>query len=1646
MSKTCTWIPKKGKEVFNKLKQDLGYKDAALIFNKVRGDEFQNMFKDTLRFTSEGIPTYESIMNNPLVQKYIGEDRIIKRYKKDMPHYEDTRENNKVLLQLALDFNKENNGYTAYVDYDENGDLTLQVEKTTNEVKKIIQTQKNIQELNDKIIELLKSIGITIGDLSEIEIAAGRVGETNFTHIKDIADGFSRIIRVANNMEGDNAISEEFAHLIIGIFRDNPLVQRGLDYFKNQNNAKTVLKDQYDQVYEYYNGNESLIAEEALGQFLQESMINKNNEHTEKVPLLKRILNFILSPFKKIDIKQYNDEIFKIGKELNDFTSSILEGKTKITKQQIENAQRMASFNALSEKAQVQIDTLKKASERFYKLAYLTQNIEDRDKDTEKSKNRKFADAVAAELKENFKDEETMAAIASTLNLSYRQIDNFREQLQNLDNYSIEDKFIILRNVLYTLQAFDPIIKDLYEVTSREYLSDEHIDKQSFIIGTSESKIQDIETENSEVEQVDTSEMTIEQIKNKIEEDSKQWELDEEEKRYVNRTTGEKAGRVTSIIQADIDVTPFDENSPWVTPSTNIGTGIDELVRDFFEGRIEYNNNQWKVNGVPVEQVYPNSNKHDLNLFISQINKFKKELEDQGITIIPRDITVNGIIQSVDDAGKVHNINVAGTLDLIGYDKNGKWHIYDMKTHRSKLTESKKDKYAKQVTLYKQFLEQKYGIEIEDINIIPIKVSYPAPNGTQTGSAEYTVSNVKHEEYRGRTGNQLLIDGNAFDGAKPFLEDVITLNTNSLKLDYKELSGDKTGGLGSGREQTLKALDTVNRLYIELAKQFKHLALPEVIRFLKPIIGDSVKIKDKNGNLKEVDLQTLLEQAPLSDISWFTKMFTAMADSPDMLLQVFNRVYKRANAEHRINTISKVQEIMALGKEYEDLGITSYEWMFELDKHNYINHTVINGKDYSYDKSAYEKAKQKRIKELDLLYGESPEINSTEYKQKKEYLKQWIKDNTKVVHDNDTDTWIEIPNNEIYPSKYNSLTQTQKEFFDKWMGIKAELDMLLGPNKTTLTNTIKIRKTGIERAKDLLSGDIMSGIEELKTSIFKSYDDPIQYSSYSGIRGFNGEEIMNLPLHYVHNNGNDEDLSTDVIGTLAMYAEMAYNYDAMQQIVNPLEIARELTRDRNPQVTRKGLEVREKFTFAGVSINNPIYVDNSNIQDMLNSFFETKIYQRYLKDSGEILGADTNKMATLLLKLGSTVQLGFNNMAHLANAVTGIAMQNIEAIAGEYFSASELWKADQEFGKALGNYVGDIGQRINNSKLALFDELFDVKQNFKQRSKKSFLNKTILTRVFGPSLQFFGQEAGDFWLYNRTAIAVALKTKLKDSNGNSISLWDALETVPINSEKPHLGNKLVIKEGVTKEDGTEFTNKDIFEIGSYINGVNKHLFGIYNPEDMIMARSVIWGRFMMQYRDWIPSALVKRFRGKTWSLELNKEFEGYYRTSLRFTSQIIKELKNGQLNISQLWNELEDYERANVIRTVVELSQWIGVSIIAFLLGGGDDKDKKGFIEAMASYMAKREQTELGALVPFMMPKEMLKMVQSPAASTNVIKDIGELVTLLNPLSYTDEIQSGDYKGHSSAYRAFFRSPLTLWYRTIKRNLNPEKAETFYEK
>ena len=104
-----------------------------------------------------------------------------------------------------------------------------------------------------------------------------------------------------------------------------------------------------------------------------------------------------------------------------------------------------------------------------------------------------------------------------------------------------------------------------------------------------------------------------------------------------------------------------------------------------------------------------------------------------------------------------------------------------MKTNRSvpkgESGKKKGAKWSKQLSLYKQLLQEKYGAVVKELGVIPIQVDYPAPKGWGNATTEYT-----------KKGNQLYADGKEYRMAEPVLHDIIPLPETALNIDYSKLT------------------------------------------------------------------------------------------------------------------------------------------------------------------------------------------------------------------------------------------------------------------------------------------------------------------------------------------------------------------------------------------------------------------------------------------------------------------------------------------------------------------------------------------------------------------------------------------------------------------------------------------------------------------------------------------------------------------------------------------------------------------------------------------------------------------------------------------------------------------------------------------
>lgn len=837
------------------------------------------------------------------------------------------------------------------------------------------------------------------------------------------------------------------------------------------------------------------------------------------------------------------------------------------------------------------------------------------------------------------------------------------------------------------------------------------------------------------------------------------------------------------------------------------------------------------------------------------------------------------------------------------------------------------------------------------------------------------------------------------------------------------------------------ALDNASILIGDLFVKYNDVSMPLFVDFIKPFVGENIMIpfgKFKGKVIKAEDLVKMADE----DISPFDRWLDSMADSSDYMLKVMDQAVKKSKEQARLRTIDVMKQLQAATIKLEKAGIKNTDWMFERDSKGNLSGNYIS----EINQALFKEKVREMFKSLNEKYGKNP-VGENAEKYKKE-RQAWFDANMEIVNGK------KVPKMSIYGNKqYQRLNAAQKEYYDTVMNIKSQLDSYLPEKYTTLTNAVKIRKDLLERVKS--SDGVRSGAKQIWESIkdeFIRRTDDVDFGDRATVKDFEGNEVQTLPIYFtkLKEGESANDLSTDIVSTLTAYAAMANDFDEMNKVIDVLELGRDLLRERQVIQTQGGKPLVEKFKAVGRKVESKLTKEGeaTRFVQRLNDFFEMQVYGRYMADKGTFgkTNIDKGKVANFVNRVTSMNNLALNVLSGISNIATGKVMMRIESFAGEFFNEKNTITADRVYGQSLPAYLAEIGNRVKTSKLALWDELFNVMQEYEQDVREvNFDRKTWFSRMFGTSTLFFMNNAGEHWMQNRTSLALADAYKMKAPNGKIVSLWDAMEVVPIDKNNKKAGAKLQLKQGYTKADGSAFTQDDIIKFSRRSAAINQRMHGIYNKADRSAVQRLAIGRMGMMFRKWIKPSLNRRFKSATYNYDLDAWIEGYYRTSGRFLLQLARDLRETQFNLAARWNELTPTEKANIRRALTETGHFLAVMAIIGLIEWSDDKDRPWLVR-MAEYQARRLYTELGTMIPGKpMISEGLKIIKSPAAGVNTIENMLDLTKLLNPWNYMDELQSGRYEGHSTAYKSFFESPIIPMNRAIYRGLHPETGIPFFK-
>ena len=845
------------------------------------------------------------------------------------------------------------------------------------------------------------------------------------------------------------------------------------------------------------------------------------------------------------------------------------------------------------------------------------------------------------------------------------------------------------------------------------------------------------------------------------------------------------------------------------------------------------------------------------------------------------------------------------------------------------------------------------------------------------------------------------------------------------------------------------SLDQVELLIKNLQSDYNKVTMPLFLEFIKPYLGESIEVPFGKNKGKIMRAEDLLKTAE-KDIGFFDRWLDSMADSSDYVLKSIDQVVKNSKEESRLKTIALSKKLKAAGIKLEQSGVHDTEWMFEKDADgnktgNYIseiNHGLFRAE------------MSKMYKALNAKYGKKPVGNDAlEYEKEK---KKWFNENMETINGNRRPLFSKYKSKE-YEALLRPENKAKLDFFNEIMDIKEKLDDMLPDKYTKLNSAVKIRKDLLERVR--ASTDLKSAKQEIWESIkdeFLVRSDDNDFATKATVIDFEKREVQILPIYYtkLKKGESANDLSTDIVETMTAYAAMAYDFNEMNKVIDVLEIGRDLMRERTVQETVGDKPIVEKFKTLGRIVENKLTKkgDKSRFMGRLDDYFSMQVYGKYMKDEGTVGNTNISyaKLANFVNRLTSMNNLALNGLAGVANIATGKVMMRIEAIAGEFFNERDVIQADAIYGKSLGHFLAEMGNRVKTNKLALFSEMFNTMQEFEKDLREiNFNRKTWFSRMANTSALFFMNNCGEHWMQNRTALALAVDFKMKDKYGKDTNLWEALEVKYLDPNNKALGAELGIKEGYTKADGTEFSRDDIKRFTKKSAAINQRMHGIYNKLDRSAFQQLAIGRMAMMFRKWIKPSMNRRFKRATYNYDLEAWTEGYYLSLGNFLMNVGKDLRNTQFTLMAHWEELHPTEKKNIKRAVTELTHFFAIAIALGLIDWDDDSP---WLTKMFEYQLRRLYTELGAMTPTTaLPQEGLRLLQSPAAGINTIEKLMGLMSLFNFNNYEtfggEEalIKTGTYKGKSKAQRAILRSPLAPMYNTVNRVIDVEHQIPFYK-
>lgn len=716
------------------------------------------------------------------------------------------------------------------------------------------------------------------------------------------------------------------------------------------------------------------------------------------------------------------------------------------------------------------------------------------------------------------------------------------------------------------------------------------------------------------------------------------------------------------------------------------------------------------------------------------------------------------------------------------------------------------------------------------------------------------------------------------------------------------------------------------------------------------------------------------------------------------------------------------------------------EFMYE--KNGYIISDI--------DWDAFHKAEKRYLKGL-LAQG----VKGLDLQEKMDI---WREQNTEERVVNTKDGRTERVPNTLYRKQFPTLTPAQQKYYDTMMQIKGEIGSLFPNYAQNHYLAPQIRRDMLdamtEANREFKKGNVQSAAKAYLKAIknkAQNYvtvrEDDTEFAHNGIIDGteftytkgdFADNPLRQIPIFFV-NRVEKGELLKDFSSGIQALAGTAVNYQAMDQIRDAVEFIGDFAKQQDAREDK--LEAEEAAWYKLRLVKDLFKrTTNVNTTSLVEGFINQHLFGE--RTNTKQRGYKYAKLIQSLIGYTSFKGLATNVLGAINNFIVGEWQMFVEAGAGEFYGFKNFKWAHKKLFSATGGVIAELLSNNIKHKSVLISKMFDPqKENFESTSRTRY-HSSIFRRMLDVDCSFIGYSSGEFMLHQVNMYSILDATKVK-LNGRTINLYDAFDTTGEVE-----GNvELVLRQGVTTLDGEPITPEFIENVRTRIRYVNKTCHGAMNQEDKGIIHQYLWGKAIMNFRQWMVEHYSRRFRARHFDSDLKTDREGYYVSFWNYLlNEDTKEAWNDKLHKKAItmfmkdllyftvraetqWQNLTPEQRANVNRVHTETLMALLLGIFSFSLGD-PDKHKKEFWRRFFMYQTRRLMFDYYSATPIGIAPSAITLLKSPMASINTFNSFLYIFYGLSDLG--ERLKSGPHKGEIKYFRNLKKYTLPL-FKDIER-------------